>query len=403
MQHGEHIIQKLERFLEKDDWQGWDPYDALNSSFLQFASFDKKWLRIAVTQMLKRSPVNLRLLLGVPKSRSPKALGLIASAYLLRYRKTGKNSCLEKARGLLDWLIAHSAGFSGHSWGHNFTWQSSIFYIPKGFPTVVNTSFIARAFLDAYDVTREKNYLAVARDACNFILNDLNRSSFRSVNNVITNNPITKDVSNSFCFSYTPLDRTCVHNANMLAAELLARVYSYTKEDILLDTARQAALFTVQHQNQDGSWYYGVGPHQHYIDNFHTGFVVVSLYHVLQNIKDTPEKRLTTALYKGFQFYKNTFFDTSGAPRYFHNKTMPHDLHCTAQGIITFLTLKQYDRMSERYAHIIADWAIENMWDKRHGYFYFQKHRLFTNKIPYLRWPNAWMYFALAMLAQHGA
>lgn len=397
MQHSERIIEKLERFLEKDDRQGWDPYDALNSPFLRFVTFDQKWFRIAVTQTLKRSPINLRLLFGVPKSRSPKALGLIASAYLQRFRSTRKTAYLEKARGLLDWLIAHSTGFSGHSWGHNFDWQSSIFYVPRGIPTVVNTSFIAQAFLDAYDITKEKNYLSVARDACNFVLHDLQRTESGAQ---AKGRAQRAEGKGPFCFSYTPMDRTCVHNANMLGAELLARVYGYTQEKILLEAAQQAALFTVQHQNQDGSWYYGMEEHQHYIDSFHSGFVLVSLYHVLQNIKDSREKSLTTALYKGFQFYKNTFFDTSGAPRYFHDRSLPLDLHCTAQGIITFLTLKQYDRMSERYAQILADWAIENMWDVRHGYFYFQQHRLFTNKIPYLRWPNAWMYFALAMLAQ---
>ncbi len=394
MQHNKEILRKLERFLEKDDWEGWDPYDALNSHFMQFAAFGRKWLRITAVQLMKRSPVNLRPLLGVPKSRSPKALGLIARAYLLRYRQTGNKSYLEKARALLDWLIAHSAGFCGYSWGHHFNWQSSIFYIPKGIPTVVNTSFITQAFLDAYDITREKNYLSVARDACNFVLNDLNRTSIKSCNNFITNNPIT----DSFCFSYSPLDRTCVHNANMLAAELLARVYAYTNEQILLDAARRAATFTLEHQNKDGSWYYGTGPREQYIDNFHTGFVLVSLYHVLQNIKDTQDKRMTTALFKGFQYYKDSFFETSGAPRYFRESRYPLDLHCSAQGIITLLTFKQYDRMSRRYADIIAEWATENMWDDRRGYFYFQKHKRYTNKIPYLRWPNAWMYLALARL-----
>ena len=137
--------------------------------------------------------------------------------------------------------------------------------------------------------------------------------------------------------------------------------------------------------------------------SFHTGFVLVSLHHVLQHMKDTPDKRMTTVLYKGFGYYKNTFFETSGAPRYFLNNPMPRDLHCSAQGIITFLTLRQYDRMSRRYAEVIADWALENMWDARRGYFYFQKHDLYTNKIPYLRWPNAWMYLALVMLAQQRA
>jgi len=30
------------------------------------------------------------------------------------------------------------------------------------------------------------------------------------------------------------------------------------------------------------------------------------------------------------------------------------------------------------------------------GYFYYQKHKYFTNKISYIRWGQAWMMLALA-------
>ena len=31
-----------------------------------------------------------------------------------------------------------------------------------------------------------------------------------------------------------------------------------------------------------------------------------------------------------------------------------------------------------------------------HGYFYYQRHRLFTNRIPYIRWSNAWIFRGLS-------
>jgi len=30
------------------------------------------------------------------------------------------------------------------------------------------------------------------------------------------------------------------------------------------------------------------------------------------------------------------------------------------------------------------------------GYFYYQRHRFHTNRIPYMRWSQAWMMYALA-------
>ena len=34
------------------------------------------------------------------------------------------------------------------------------------------------------------------------------------------------------------------------------------------------------------------------------------------------------------------------------------------------------------------EWTIENMQDER-GFFYFQKNRTFTSRIPYMRWSQA--------------
>ena len=101
---------------------------------------------------------------------------------------------------------------------------------------------------------------------------------------------------------------------------------------------------------------------------------------------------------KGYEYYKKTFFEDDGLPRYYNNKIHPIDLHCSAQGIINFLNFKEYDNEAVNITKKIANWAIENMWNDKKGYFYFQKTKLFKNKIQYMRWPNVWMYLALARL-----
>jgi uncharacterized protein YyaL (SSP411 family) len=42
----------------------------------------------------------------------------------------------------------------------------------------------------------------------------------------------------------------------------------------------------------------------------------------------------------------------------------------------------------------IVNWMNKNLWSGN-GYFYFQKNKLFTNKIPYIRWSQAWAFHAL--------
>ena len=48
----------------------------------------------------------------------------------------------------------------------------------------------------------------------------------------------------------------------------------------------------------------------------------------------------------------------------------------------------------------ILIWTFENMLDSK-GYFYFRKGPLLTNKIPYMRWTQAWMFHALTEYQLH--
>ncbi len=333
---------------------------------------------------MKRSPINFRPLFGVSKQKNPKGIGLLVRAYMLMNNKEYENIVHE----LLTWLLDNANNkYHGKCWGYNFDWRSAVFYIPKGEPTVVNTSFIANAFLDAYKVFKEQKYLDIARSACDFILKDLYRT----------------ERGEGFCFSYSPFDKSVTHNANLLAAELLTRVYQYTKEPELLHAAGKAVDFTLVNFNGNGSIYQGTAPEQHFIDSFHTGFVLVSLWNIAK-YSDLEEKNpiYMRTMYNAYKYYKQTFFEKDGLPHYYSNKKYPIDLHCTSQGIITYLTFKDYDHEAIGLAQTIAKWAIDNMWDEKKGYFYYQKTRLYTNKIQYLRWPNIWMFYALAMLNNHG-
>ena len=46
-------------------------------------------------------------------------------------------------------------------------------------------------------------------------------------------------------------------------------------------------------------------------------------------------------------------------------------------------------------AEKIGQWAIANMRDDR-GFFYYQRRRFHTVHIPYMRWSEGWMAYALA-------
>jgi hypothetical protein len=149
----------------------------------------------------------------------------------------------------------------------------------------------------------------------------------------------------------------------------------------------------MQHQNEDGSWYYAQTDIQKWIDSFHTGFVLESLKHYMDSTGDTGfEKNLKT----GFDFFVNHFFLEDGTPKYFHDRVFPIDIHSAAQGLVTLTKLKHLHPEAVVKRDRLAQWVIGTMQDQK-GYFYFQKRKYFTNKIPYMRWSQAWMYHALAL------
>src|SRR5664280_2868585 len=80
--------RKLLAYCEANNWAGYDPYDALNSkAFKALPVLDYRLPRLVLTQVLKRSPINIRPLIGIPKTQNAKAIALFLTA-LLRLSKT---------------------------------------------------------------------------------------------------------------------------------------------------------------------------------------------------------------------------------------------------------------------------------------------------------------------------
>jgi hypothetical protein len=169
--------------------------------------------------------------------------------------------------------------------------------------------------------------------------------------------------------TYIAGTNTQVHNINMIGAALIGR--------------RDCMEWSVKRQRPDGSWWYGEAENQRWIDNFHTGYCLVAL---------RESGMFPAAATRGFEYWDRTFWTTEFAPRYYHDRTYPLDSHCCAQGILTYLAFGETEK-----AHRVADWAVANLWDTR-GFFWYQNARWFTNRLCYMRWAQAWMYYALAKL-----
>ena len=235
--------------------------------------------------------------------------------------------------------------------------------------------------LDAYDANGEARYLEMARSATEYIVNELYWEEGDAVG-----------------FSYPlPSVKSRIHNANFLGAALLCRVARVSGEKKYLGPALKAARYSAARQHDDGSWDYGELPTDHWVDNFHTGYNLCALRAIREH---TGTSEFDAHVRKGFEFYRKYFFREDGAPKYFHDRAYPIDVHCVAQSIITLLTLRDLDETGVETALSVFEWARTHMRD-RQGYFYYQVSPYFKNKISYMRWSQAWILLALTTLLEH--
>jgi hypothetical protein len=374
------VTLKLLEYCRANDWAGYDPYDALNSKVfkgLPFLNF--KLFRLALTQSFKRSPINLRPLFLVPKTKNPKALALFLMA-LVKFEKIG----LLKDKDLIDQLVDRLEALRSPDspywcWGYSFPWQTRTILVPQGSANIVCTTFVANALLDVYEKRGDSKYLQMAISAAEYIVSDLFWEKDQSVAG----------------FSYPlPGLQTPVHNANFLGAALLCRVSKLTGDRQILDKAFKAARYSASRQREDGSWDYGEAGTQAWVDNFHTGYNLCALKDI-GLFGETEE--FEPQVQKGFDFYRKNFFREDGAPKYYQNSIFPLDIHSVAQSIITILRFKNLTEDCLTTALLVYKWALANLWDDQ-GYFYYQERPFYKNKISYMRWAQAWMLLALCSL-----
>jgi hypothetical protein len=378
------VYDQLLAWCRAHDFAGHDPFDALNSRLFQATPLtNSRAARLLWTQLLKRSPADLRAVTLVPAERNAKGIALFALAQLATYRRSKTEETALQARNLLSLLLSMRVeGCSGAAWGYNFDWQSRNFFAPRGTPTIVPTAFAGRAFIEAAYEFNDDEYLNTARSICDFILRDL---------------PRTVDTATELCFSYAPDSNTRIFNASLLAAEVLASVGRLTSDAALCREAERAARYVVNQQQPDGSWFYGTEANQQWIDSFHSAYILFSLKRVIDACALADE--FQRSLKRGLSYWTKTFFLADGWPKYYHDDAYPADAHAAASAIVTLVECRELHETSIQMAQQIASWTTRNLRDPQ-GFFYYQRRRFYTVRKPYMRWTQAWMLYALARLLE---
>ncbi len=368
-------LRQVFEWAKMRDFKGHDPHDLLESPIFSWLTKlgnfpGAKLLRLAVVQAGRRSPLNLHKVLLSPFQQNPKAIALFISG-LTRARESVTDDWLEVAKSLARRLQAHNQGTNRAGWGYPFAWQSRTHFLERHAPTIVSTAFVGEALLDLYELTSDPSLLESVSGAVNYILQDVSKTQTEF----------------GVAFGYAENDPQIVFNASLLGAALLARFGALTENPKMIAIAKSAAEFVVHYQRPDGSWVYGLERPHTWIDSFHTGYVLCSLSRIAAI---TEDEALSESAVRGFLYFRNNFFLGDGTPKYYHDRTYPIDAHAAAQAIITLIAFDDTD-----FAGRVTAWALKNLYAPR-GYFYYQVHRRSINRVPYMRWSNAWMFRALA-------
>lgn len=374
----------LERWISKNGWAGYDRYDVRHTKPI-LALLKLGYVGRGFCLILDRFPKLSRRLLKVRPQINAKAMGLFAEGYLTLYQKKGRQDYQQKAEECLNWLLVNSnQDFGGLGWGYPFDWQSRVF-IPRGTPSSVVSSIVARAFL--------KKYAMNSND-------EQTKHTLLGIGEFLSKGLNFDDRGEDGCFSYTPVDRFHVHNANLFTVSTLYKLYHLFGEEseIDIERTRKALAYTLNAQNEDGSWYYWGKPDKvsaKQIDVYHTGFVLRCLEEIYSI---TGEDLLLHKIEKGLSFHTEHLFSAGGRPRCSPFQDYPVDIHSCAEGILSFKALARFDSSNTEMAMKVADWTIENMQDKE-GWFYYRLRKNGSKvRIPYIRWGQAWMFNALTKI-----
>lgn len=371
-------LERLESYLVQQRFRGYDPYDALTSPLFRLPVLSSsRWIRIAAVQALKRSPLNLRPLLRIPKGYNPVTVALVLEASV--YRALAEPEREEIHRRRADECIAEldrlqTGGFSGACWGYDFPWEARYGHLPPATPTVVATGLVTNALFLAHTLLDAERAFPLCESAARFVLKDLPRLPGEDA---------------TFCWAYYPGDDQRVLNATMKGARLCAQVYSVTKDESCLTAASQTGEYVARRQRADGFWPYAVGDRREWVDNFHTAYVLDAFdaYELC-----TGDDRFSDVKRRGWESYRSTFFEDDRIPKYYANQVYPVDATACGQSLLTLCRFGDV-----RTAGAVARWTIDTM-QCADGHFAYQVGRRRTVRIPYMRWSSAYMYAGLSRL-----
>ena len=373
-------IIDLIHFLEKTDYQGWEPYDILSNKWKLLNK--PRLLRALTTQFFRLSPIFVHPYFKAKKYYA-KAMALFAEAFLILYEISNNIKYRNQAIFFLDWLKKHRSPVTKNfSLGAHYQLNMKNYSSSADAPSPFITALAIEAFISAYGIFKDDHYLDIAASGIRFFEHEL---------------PQIKVDSNHSYFIYHPNNLKFIPNLPARISGTMARFYSIAGDKTILPTIVNNLKYVVHWQREDGSWNYS--PYQNYSDNFHTCFILEALAKYEYYIQDD---QFNSSFLKGLSFYESKFFSKNGCPNHKIVTGIPSnadslftqiDVRDCAQALVLFSLLKLQNKYQSDRAFNITNWSIDHFRSKE-GYFYYQQLPLYKIKNPFISM-QAWMLLGL--------
>jgi len=324
--------------------------------------------------------------LFVKKDRFATCDAQLLLAFLNLYKITGEGRHLDRAVALGDEILAYSIpGYKGPCWGYPFDWQNNKDEVwPKNTPYITCTPYCYEAYLGLLDATGDKRYLDLAAGIAEFIHGDLK------------NLPTGPDAAAG---SYSPYDERQVVNATAYRAYILAEAGKrFGREEYLRDS-RLNLNFVLESQAADGSWLYAMNEKKSFIDNFHTCFNLKNLFKLN---RVSPDARVEESIRRGYDYYQRVLIDGEGNPKSFAVEPRLQiarlEMYNFAEGITLGALLGDMIPEARQLAMDLAGKLIREH-QLADGHFVTRVFRGgLRHTFPFLRWPQAQLFYALTNL-----
>ena len=362
--------------VKKRDFKGYDPYDLLNSRFGFLQKLPPRVL-FYLSQINKRSFVNLRPVLGVRPSLIPKGKSLILQSLI--HQKDLFENVGEYLKLILDSIMQDQfKDYSGACWGLPFAYANRKGLRPKNVGDVVATAFVHQGLWEYYNYNKQEHIKNTMLSCSDFVLNDLGM----------------RETPVGMSLNYETQNPSNVLNSIGFASDILVRNFKITQNPQELETTEKLLDYIVHFQDDNGLFPYSIiNNTKRYQTDFHQLYVISSLLNFQQATNTNKYQKIID---KGLQFYLKYQLSSKGRVLWRYPAKYPVDIHNQASALYYLSRFAFNLDFETAIIDKVFSYTIENFYYAHKSYFYYQKYPYLTNKVNYIRWGQAWMMIALS-------